>query len=438
MTIGAKAIAIQGPLGNAAGVALQGGSTPIGAGLLLPEMGAGPYKLSDGGIYLRSGTAVPAANYPAAAQSDLLKVYGIQQNGLPTPVVASSWATNGAGIFVVVSAGNFTGQQIIVSRDNGQSFQNASVNFALGNAPVSDVAWSAALNLFIAVGSYQNAILVSTSPDAVTWSQAATISGTTIYGPRIAVNGAVIAIAANQNDLNPQTQVWRSSNAVNWSQAALAQTISSNGIALQLVATGGRFFLVGGRSNGSAVLGYQSTDGTTWTNASLPDYSIQNARICAGGGVFLFARFSQLWTSTDLGTWTAITTAPGFGGGYPSALGLLGIPSFINGAFLIPTACNSPTFRDVNFLSLSLDGVLKLRWLAGQTSAVANDCPLLIGAGSTLIGMNSGVQNSGSAANTKYWRTTGWPAPDYVGTPLTAGVQGPNGQSNLVYYPRIG
>lgn len=120
------------------------------------------------------------------------------------------------------------------------------------NCMLGEVAWSAALSLFIAVGAYG---IILTSPDGITWTERT--SGTSQVLRHIACNNSLSMIVVSGSG----GTLLRSTNGITWTSTPLGETNGSTGNNTGVVSIEAQGFLYFD-STISSVL--RSTDGVTW------------------------------------------------------------------------------------------------------------------------------------------------------------------------------
>lgn len=273
---------------------------------------------------------------PAGAVSGAIKV----TNGLTTREVTSSssftvttsgggggstatWTQRSSGTSYILNTVAY-GNSIFVAGGNGNTIttstdgitwtSRSSASSALPDAnyfAVNNIAWSSALNLFVAVGDRvgtSGTPLLATSPDGVTWTRRAWTNDLNV------ANLWDIAADSTRVTVVGEKTILVSTDGSTWS----SQTINNiGGMSLTGVASSGAIRVAVGTYNSSTGLMLVSTDGTTWASATTPaGFTPQD--VAWNGSLFVavgsssplqFGATPVIATSTDGLNW-ALQTVP--------------------------------------------------------------------------------------------------------------------------------
>ncbi|MDD5472086.1 MAG: IPT/TIG domain-containing protein, partial [Sideroxydans sp.] len=214
----------------------------------------------------------------------------------------------GNGVFVAGGNGN----TITTSTDGITWTSRSSASSAMPDAnyfAVNNIAWSNALNLFVAVGDRvgtSGATLLATSPDGVSWTRrdwTNTLSVANLWD--------IVADSTRVTVVGEKT-ILVSTDGSSWS----SQTINNiGGMSLTGVASSGAIRVAVGTYNSSTGLMLVSTDGTTWASATTP-VGFMPQDVTWNGSLFVavgsssplqFGATPAVATSTDGLNWTLQT-----------------------------------------------------------------------------------------------------------------------------------
>lgn len=369
----------------------------IGTLRFFPEAGS---TIVDGGNaeWFRTGMAKVTTGYSTAASLENLKVSGLT-GALGASVTIVSIATDGNGVFVACQQ---AGTSLYISTNGGLTWQTANSNLA-GSFNAVSVAFGG--DKFVCVGNSPSAIsysyatvanIVSSPTTAWTQNTQTTIGGGsgTADSVKIAYGGGkFVAIARSSGTTGA---IGYSTTGTNFTAANTSQTLAN---ASWPVYSASKWLI--GSTNGTA--GTTSTDGITWSNATLP-VAISGSFTGSGTTFLINARY----TSTNGSSWTDRGFFPGFTG-YPVSTTFQN-SAVHDGTRFILGCVGAPA------IWWSTEGVdWKLRWL----SATPTTSHIVCAANNKLLVVPT------VAGSTCYY-STNFNVADYIGTGKTiwTGAQG--------------
>ncbi len=278
----------------------------------------------DGNDPMHGAAYLGGAFYMASADGEILRS---SDGSSWSPVVSRTPDFGGLayGGSTYVAVGNFGA---IWSSPDGLTWTARHAAYDINT--LRNVVYGAGLAkpLFVAPVSTSNPVsgptwYVLTSPDGVTWTQAA--SGPDAYPAGVAYGGPSVSfvIVGGGNGNKPNGWAFTSPDGVTWTRSANASTTINTD--LGAVTYGGGQFV----ASGTGV--YTSPDGVTWTKQSVPSTDEFGA-IAFGNGTYV-ALDTQMLESTVLTSPNGITwTAHSVSFGNNTYIG--GALAFANGAFL--------------------------------------------------------------------------------------------------------
>jgi len=235
------------------------------------------------------------------------------------------------GKSVVVAVGE---AGTILSSENGSDWTTRSVG---GDADLEDVIFTG--QKFVAVGgSWNTGSAVLVSFDGVSW-QAAETTESYMFHAVAHTEGTLVAAAYLRSDLQlPALFSSGSSSVGGWFEGSGPDFYDSVHVDGTAVTVGGT------RIN-------RSTDGVTWTSASLPVHALVSGIAHGGSRYVVVGELGVLYTSDDGTTWTRRTSPLGdtafysgvtHGGGAFVAVGREGIAFSADGSSWIAATTSSP------------------------------------------------------------------------------------------------
>ncbi|KAF0813575.1 hypothetical protein IGB42_01926 [Andreprevotia sp. IGB-42] len=251
----------------------------IGDARFFPESANG-VTTSEGAEWLRTGLAVPAANYPVAANLEHLKVIGVPVTNATT-VVVTQVADNGAGTIVAAYGDP---NNVLVSTDYGASWNTVAHNCSGNNATA--VVWTG--NRFIVGTMSMAASRLAYSMTGTTFiaggnGPAGTHTGFTM---RAAWNGAVALFV-----LQSSAPTSCACTTVDGITVTIRNLPAALGAQPAIACGGGMFFVL----QGSATA-YTTPDGFNFTGRILPGPAYQIAYL---NGLWLILSGSVYYTTLD-------------------------------------------------------------------------------------------------------------------------------------------
>lgn len=297
-----------------------GGSDPIG----LTEYYAGGSFVGSGTLGFPGGTGTPI---PSSGSLSLGGFYGASLPGLTwnglyktTVTYGSQNPSIGPGTTrsnVIYTNGKFfvpTRFSILSSTDainwTESTLPIPSGSFAFG---VSDITWTG--SQYVAVGvdlisttsttyGYKN---IATSPDGVTWTLRTTPNNAVMNS--VATNGSIILAAGDIPNVAGVSGLISSTDGINWSYV---QNLPTSGYRFTGIKWNGFQFLVQA-SLGSTEYFFTSSNGTTWSNATVPWQGDYNARYFneltwSGSNWVASTQSGYLFVSSNGVSWTRTYT----------------------------------------------------------------------------------------------------------------------------------
>lgn len=381
----------------------------IGTLRFFPESGTTIVD-SGNGEWLRTGLAKTTSGYPTASALENLKVSGLV-GAFGASIVVVSIATDGNGVFVACQNASTS---LYISTNGGLTWQTANSNLA-GSFNAVSVAFGG--GKFVCVGnsasaisySYATAANIVSSPTTA-WTQ---VSQTTIGGGTGTANsvkiayggGKFVAIAGSSGTTGA---IGYSTTGTSFTAANTSQALTN---ASWPVYSASKWLI--GSTNGTT--GTTSTDGITWSNATLP-VNI-NGSFTGSASTFLV---NARYTSTDGSTWVDRGIFPGFSG-YPLSTSFQNSAVYDGTRFIIGTT-------GLPAVWWSTDGIdWKLRWL----STTPTTSHIVCAANNKLLVVPT-------VAGSACYYSTNFTVADYVGTGKTmwSGAQGVvsiNSESSIGY-----
>jgi len=254
-----------------------------------------------GGIYCAVGGGATAAGQVASSTSEGELWVSRTASTLKT------WraVTYGISTFVAVSVSTSSTNQVMTSTD----CENWSSSTATGMTVMSDVRWISGLNLFVAVGDYQDSFggtnySIATSTNGTVWTQRTAPTGLTAVNFDRLINGGNIILASVTTTPFPAGgKIIRSTNGTTWTQI----NEGSNASIYPYTGMGwnGSKFMISTRD------GYVKTspDGITWTNQTKVTADGSNTRVDQinwNGYVWVLMGKGLIATSVDGKLWAYI------------------------------------------------------------------------------------------------------------------------------------
>lgn len=226
---------------------------------------------------------------------------------------------------------DFTSAKIATSDDGGATWTNRTIT-----KTVNHVLWIPALSVFVAVGLN----CCFTSPDGITWTEQtipALAYNSACYSPDVA-GGRIVAVGGNAG-------AYSDDGGVTW--ISFAATAASNLIGV-IWSANNSLFIAGSRSGAAVItspdgitwtqratgkqtnwpvqntiddkldmspqdtlLGYQSTDGITWTGGRMPNGSVPKIDWCRDRETYLLAAFGVgvLYGAYNAVTWSSVNAS---------------------------------------------------------------------------------------------------------------------------------
>jgi hypothetical protein len=196
-----------------------------------------------------------------------------------------------------------------------------TMNNSTSAVTLNSVAYSASLNIFVAVGyNGANYPVFATSTDGSTWTTPALMNGSTTIAYLRAVSftyGIFIAVGFNNSTMPVYAT---SANGTSWTTPASWGTIADNGAARAIaVNSSGKMVVVGSNSMGEPVFS-TSVNGTSWTtmarmNGSTTAATMRSVAVNSAGKFVAVgydnSSYPVFATSTDGSTWTTPATING-------------------------------------------------------------------------------------------------------------------------------
>lgn len=196
-----------------------------------------------------------------------------------------------------VIAGGFSTSNVQTSSDT-ISWTSRTVNATYYYGEVSSSGSLFVLSVYSNTGFTVNPNIAYSSSDGITWTQrtlaTSTVSRSSAYGLGYFI---IPGFYNNINTGSAATSIHYSTDGVNWSSSAV--TLKGWDIAF-----GNSRFVV---SNQNSATSFYSTNGTSWTSATMPSTSFWQS-VSFGNGLFIMGTSGTGYaTSTDGITWTART-----------------------------------------------------------------------------------------------------------------------------------
>jgi len=267
------------------------GSLPIGSSMWVSK-GMDPLiTCSDGSVWLRSGLAVAPTQFPEAAKLRHLQIFGAPCTlGPGFSPTAVSVATDGAGNFIAVGAGN---TNVYVSTDGGDNWTAYAANLPAGT-PCSCAYGN---GNWVLVGCTTSSIFTSyrsgspagafTSGSSVATTATASDSARVVYA-----GGANFFIAANGTNI--ACGAISSNSGVSFTAKSLSAAINAGTTFPHIASDGAGKLMIVARLNGGDFINYSTDYGVTWASAAYSGASLSG---CLGAAYFN----SQMWFLLNAG-----------------------------------------------------------------------------------------------------------------------------------------
>jgi len=244
----------------------------------------------------------------------------IANGKLNAPYVDDAFSTylyTGTGTTQIIN----NGINLLTYSESIQFNTPTTMNNSTSAVTLNSVAYSASLNIFVAVGyNGANYPVFATSTDGSTWTTPALMNGSTTIAYLRAVSftyGIFIAVGFNNSTMPVYAT---SANGTSWTTPASWGTIADNGAARAIaVNSSGKMVVVGANSMGEPVFS-TSVNGTSWTtmarmNGSTTAATMRSVAVNSAGKFVAVgydnSSYPVFATSTDGSTWTTPATING-------------------------------------------------------------------------------------------------------------------------------
>jgi hypothetical protein len=304
----------------------SGGLMPVGGMISLPTTSADLVTGPLGEKYLRSGVVDDAATYPLAPSELVPSIVSPLGGTWPWASGAQDDLVFGNGLFVRSHLNSSTNQPIW-STDGINWTSGSGATMSGSNA--HSIAFDSATSTFYHVAGDGTAMYVNYSTDGKTWFNRSTIAAAyTLRG--MAVNNGNILVSVTANS------IVLTSNDSGFSFTARGTNFTV-GCSASPPAFGAGLFVVQGAGQATSAT---STNGVTWTQRTLGFSAMASPECPFVNGKFWTATASQLYSSTDGFTWSAVTVAS-----FSTPTGRFAI-TFTSGVFMLLSGRRAWTSTD--------------------------------------------------------------------------------------------